>query len=180
MGSGLEIFAREDGGDGVHVVGGAVVAMGLLADGIAFLKGFIGDFFAEFDDGIKDGFGAGRATGNIDIDGDQFIYASNSGCGVTAEHSSCDSASAHGNDIFGFGHFFVEANEGGCHFHGDSASGDDEVSLARTGAGNKTKSVKVEARSDEGCKFDEAAGGSVEEGPEAGESCPVMEIVYCG
>ena len=56
MGSGLQIFAREDRVYDLHIMGCAVVAVGLGAQAIAFLERFVRDLFAQFDNGIKNGF----------------------------------------------------------------------------------------------------------------------------
>lgn len=72
---------------------------------------------------------AWRATGDIDIDGDELVHALDGGVGV--EHAAGGCTGTHGDHPFGFGHLFVDSLEDGEHLSGDAPGDNHQVRLAR-------------------------------------------------
>lgn len=70
-------------------------------------------------------FGARRAAGDVDVDGDELVAALDDGVGV--EDAAGAGAGAHGDDPLGLGHLLVDALEDGHGLDADAAGDDEEV-----------------------------------------------------
>src|SRR5690606_35645344 len=78
---------------------------------------------------LQEGFGAGRAAGNIDVHRQEFVHALNHRVDVV--HAAGIGAGAHGDDPFGLEHLFVQSLDDGGHLDEGSAGNDHEVRLSR-------------------------------------------------
>ena len=143
-------------------------------------QGFVAHLLAQLDHRIEDRLRARRAAGEIEIHRDQFVHAPHSGGGIGREHTASDRAGPHGDHILGLRHLLIEPHQGGSHLHGHGAGHDQQVCLARAGTGHQAEAVEVEAGADQGGEFDEAAGGAIEQRPEAAEPGPVVQVIEAG
>src|SRR5579863_2102346 len=94
-------------------------------DGAAFLL----NFFLQQSDGVDQLLGTRWASGHIDIDRNNLIYALYQG--IVIEDAAGGCTRTHGDDPFGFGHLFPELANHGSHFVGDAPRDDDQVGLTR-------------------------------------------------
>src|SRR5713101_9029008 len=107
-----------------------------------------GAFFAvnlllELENGVEKRFGARRAAGNVNVDGNDLIAALYD-C-IIVEDAAGRGASAHGDDPLGLRHLVVKLANDGSHFLGKAASDNHQIGLPRRGAENfcaKTRDVK--------------------------------------
>ena len=169
-------MAVNDGLNRPHLVGHSAVAVGLL-EIAPFCQGLVAHLFAQLDHRIEDRLGARRAARQVEVYGDQLVHAAHGGGGICRKHAACDRAGTHGDHVFGLGHLLVQPNQGRSHFHGHGAGDDQQVCLARAGAGHQAEAIEIKAGADQGSKFDEAAGGAIEQGPEAAEAGPVVDVI---
>ena len=113
------------------VEGWCGVGLGEVFDQRTFLCGervFLFDFALETHEAFEEGFWAGRASGDVDIDGNEVVDALEDGVG--AVHSAAGGACAHGDAPFWFGHLVPDAFNGESHFISDGAGDDHDVGLA--------------------------------------------------
>src|SRR5216683_4141034 len=143
-----------------------------------------GAFFAvnlllELENGVEKRFGARRAAGNVNVDGNDLIAALHDG--VIVEDAAGGCASAHGNDPLGLRHLVVKLANDGSHFLREAAGDNHQIGLARRGAENfcaKTRDVK--ARRSHGHHFNGAAGEAKPERPDGAFARPVDGLVKRG
>ena len=83
------------------------------------------DFLLQQHKGVEQLFGAGRAAGDVDVNGDVLVHALDDG--VIVENSTGRGARPHGDDPFRFGHLFVELLDHGGHLLRDAAGNDHQV-----------------------------------------------------
>src|SRR5260370_5323506 len=114
------------------------------------------DLLLELKDSVENGFGARRAAGNVDVDGDDLIAALHDG--VIVEDAAGSGASAHGDDPLGLGHLIVNLADDGSHFLREAASDNHQVGLAGRGAKNFVAGTRqVKTSSGHGHHFNTAA-----------------------
>ena len=65
-------------------------------------EGFLADLLTQDEDSVDEGLGAGRAAGQVNVDGDDVVAALDDG--VVVEDAAGGRARAHGDDPLGFGH----------------------------------------------------------------------------
>ena len=137
---------------------------------------FAVDFFLELEDGVEDGFGARRATGDVDVHGDNLIATLHDG--VIVEDAAAGRASSHGDDPLGLRHLIVKLANDGSHFLREAAGNDHQIGLARRGAENfGAEAREVKSGSGHGHHFDGAAGESEAERPDGAFARPVHGFV---
>src|SRR5216683_470720 len=140
-----------------------------------------GAFFAvnlllKLENGVEKRFGARRAAGNVNVDGNDLIAALHDG--VIVEDAAGGCASAHGNDPLGLRHLVVKQANDGSHFLREAAGDNHQIGLARRGAENfcaKTRDVK--SRRSHGQHFNGAAGEAKTERPDGAFARPVDGLV---
>src|SRR5258708_25957949 len=134
------------------------------------------DLLLELKNRVENGFGARRAAGNVDVDGDDLIAAPHDG-GIVADAAG-SGTSAHGDDPLGLGHLIVELADDGSHFLREAAGDDHQVGL--TGRWAKdfgAEASEVKARSGHGHHLDGAAGQAKAERPNGTLARPVHGLV---
>ena len=140
---------------------------------------FLFDFALETHEAFEEGFGAGRASGDVDIDGNEVVDALEDG--VRAIHATAGGACAHGDTPFWFGHLVPDAFDGEGHFISDGAGHDHDVGLARGEAHDFcAEAGDVESGAGGSHEFDGAAGESHGHGPERVFAHPVHGGVELG
>ena len=162
---GISRFARNDGCVGLGEVEGALKGT---------LFGF--DFLLELENGVKNSFGARRAAGNVDVDGDDLIAALDDS--VIVEDAAGSGARAHGDDPLGLGHLIVELTDDRSHFLGEATGNNHKVGLA----GRRTKhfgaeASDIETRGGHGHHFDGAAGEAKAQRPDGTLAGPIHGLV---
>src|SRR6266481_2033110 len=134
------------------------------------------DFLLELKDGEEKSFGARRAAGDVDVDGNDLIAALDDG--VIVEDAAGSGASAHGDDPLGFGHLIVKLADNGSHFLREAAGDDHQIRLAGRWAENlgaETREVKTGGG--HGHHFDGAAGQTKAQRPNGTFARPVHSLI---
>ena len=137
---------------------------------------FPADLLLQQEKAVLNGLGPGRASGDVDVDGEDLVHSLEDAVDVV--HAAAVGAGTHGDDPLGFGHLFVEAQDHGSDLLEDRPRDNEEVGLA----GGASEHLGAEAgeivtgREDRG-HLDEAAGGSEEERPLAVPAGPVDHAV---
>jgi len=140
---------------------------------------FAVDFFLELEDGVENSFGARRATGNVDVNGNDLIAALHDG--VIVEDAAGSGASAHRDDPLGLGHLIVKLADDRRHFLRKAASDDHQIGLAGRRAKNfGAEAREVKAGSGHGHHFDGAACQSEAERPNGTLARPVHGLIERG
>ncbi len=106
------------------------------------------DFFLEFHQAVEESLGAGRATGNINIDRDEVINALQNG--VATIHAAGRRAGTHGDAPFRLRHLIPDPLHGERHFVSDGSCHDHHIALARRKShhlGAETRDVVARRRS---------------------------------
>jgi len=125
----LFVLAEEDWG---VFAGFAVVTFALAT--LAVL-----DAVLELDDAVEEGLGAGRATGDVHVDGDDPVDALDDG--VVVEDAAAGCAIAHGDDPLGFWHLVVNLAQNRSHLLAYASRDDHQVGLPR----RRTEKLGAEA-----------------------------------
>src|SRR6266566_1008144 len=140
-----------------------------------------GAFFAvnlllKLENGVEKRFGARRAAGNVNVDGNDLIAALHDG--VIVEDAAGGGASAHGNDPLGLRHLVVKLANDGSHFLREAAGDDHQIGLARRGAENFCAEARhVKACRSHGHHFNGAAGEAKTERPDGAFARPVDGLI---
>jgi hypothetical protein len=178
-----------DGGEAVAEAVAEKIAALTVSDCTGFTSGEVEgalertlfgiDLFLELENGEKNGLGARRATGNVDVDRNDLIAALING--VVIEDAAGGSAGTHGDDPLVLGHLIVKLANHGTHFYGEASGDNHEVGLARRGAKNfGAETGEVETRGCHGHHFDGAAGESETERPDGAFAGPVHGFIELG
>ncbi len=138
------------------------------------------NFLLQGNDAVEQGLGCGRAARHVHIHRDVFIDA---GDHVVAffKRAAAAGAGTHADDIFGFGHLVVQADNLRHHFFGDRAGDNHQIRLAGGGAKEgRAKAVLVVAAGAGGNHFDGAAGQAKSHWPERVSPAPVIHGIEFG
>ena len=126
---------------------------------------------------VKEGFGARRTAGHIDVDGDHLVDSLHHVIAF-GERTARNGATADGHHIFGVGHLVVKTQQNGRHFAGDRTVHKNHVGLSRTVARDfETEARHVVTGGSHGHKFDTAAARGKGQRPKAVAASPVDEGV---
>src|SRR4051812_10364123 len=90
------------------------------------------DPLLEEHDALEQGFGARRAPGHVDVDGDDLIDTLGDRVAVPVRAAAVGTR-AHRDDVLRIRHLLVQSLDGRCHLVRDRAGHHDEVGLAGTG-----------------------------------------------
>lgn len=118
----------------------------------------------------------GRATGHIDVDGDDPIAPPRHAVTVVIVPSPI-STRAHADHPAGFGHLVVDLAQSRSHLIGQSSSHDHHIRLAGRGAEDYAKTVLIIPRGREVHHLNGTAGKSKSHGPERALASPVGDLV---
>ena len=119
-------------------------------------------------DAVDDGFGTGRAAGDVDVDGENAVEGAFEGVGFV-EDAAGNGAGPDGDDDFGVGHLVVDAAEAVGHLFRDGAGDEEGVGVPGGPDDFDAEALDVVAGGDHGDVFDVAAvagAGVAEEDPE--------------
>ena len=120
----------------------------------------------ELHKSIEYGFGSWGATGDINVDGDNFIDTGENAIRIL-ERASGDGATAASDDILGLSELLIETAEDRSHTMDDSALDHDIVSLTRGVTSHlETETRHIIASSAKRHKLNSAAACAEAEGPE--------------
>jgi len=134
------------------------------------------DLLLKLEDGVENGFGARRASGDVDVNGNDLVAALHNG--VIIENPARSRASAHRDDPLGLGHLIVELTDDRSHFLREPAGHDHQIGLAGRGAENfGAEAREVKAGSGHGHHFDGAAGEPKTKWPDGTLARPVHGLV---
>jgi hypothetical protein len=134
------------------------------------------DFFLELEDAEKDCFRTRRATGDVNVHGDDLVAALHDG--VVVKDTAGGSAGSHGDDPLGFGHLIVELADDRSHFYGQTAGDNHEIGLARRGTEDfGAEASDVKTRGGHGHHFDGAASEPEAERPDRAFAGPIHGFV---
>jgi len=134
------------------------------------------DLLLELKNGVENGFGARRAAGDVDVDGDDLIAALHDG--VIIEDAAGSGASAHRDDPLGLGHLIVKLADDGSHFLREAAGDNHQIGLAGRGAENLgAEASEVKARSGHGHHLDGAAGQAKAKRPNGALARPIHGLI---
>ena len=142
-------------------------------------EGLLADLLTQDEDRVDEGLGAGRAAGQVDVDGDDVVAALDDG--VVVEDAAGGRARTHGDDPLRFGHRVVDAADDGRHLVRDTARYDHHVGVTRRG----TEDLEAEARHVEtggagGHHLDGAARQTHGDGPLAVLACEPEDFFDAG
>lgn len=133
----------------------------------------------QLEDSVHEGLTGGRASGDVDVDGDDTVAAADDAVAVVVVAATVGAAT-HGDDPSGFGHLIVDLAQGGGHLVGKGAGNDHDVGLTGGSTENDSETILVVSRGGEVHHFDGAAGETKGHGPEGGLTGPVGDDVEGG
>jgi len=134
------------------------------------------DLLLQLEATVQQGLGGGRATGNVNVHGDDPVASTDDGVGVMVVATTVG-ARAHRNNPLGVSHLIVHLAESGGHLVGQGAGNDEHVSLARRGTENDTEAIEIVTTSPAVHHLHSAARQAEGEGPHGGLTGPVHDRV---
>ena len=137
------------------------------------------DFLLQLQDAEKQGFGGGRAAGDIDIDRHDAVAAAHDGIRIMIIAAAVG-ARSHRDNPARFAHLVEYAAQGGRHFVAEGAGDNHHIGLARAGAENDSEAVEVVARRAGVHHFDGATSESESHRPHRSGARPIDEFVDGG
>ena len=141
-------------------------------------KGLVSlDFLLELKHSEQKGLGSRRASGNVNIDGNNTIATSHHRVRVMVVTPSVG-AGSHRNNPSRFWHLIVDLTKGGCHFVGKSTGDDHNIGLTRRSSKDHTETFHIITGGSGVHHFDGATRQSKGHGPQGTLSCPVYQVVH--
>src|SRR5271154_6282209 len=116
--------------------------------------------FLEFQYRSDERFGAGRAALYVDVDRDYPIHAFYDMIAMLPVWPPAIGAGTHGDDVFGFGHLFVQPFDALGHFKSNGSGDDDHIRLACGWPRENAVAVEVVSGGEGAHKFNGAAGNA--------------------
>lgn len=106
----------------------------------------------------------GRASGHVDVDGDDSVTSANHTVAIVIVASSIGAA-AHADYPSGLRHLIVDLTQRRSHLVGESTGDNHDVRLTGRGSENNSKTILIVSRGGQVHHFDGAAGESEGHGP---------------
>lgn len=130
----------------------------------------------KLEDAVHQSLTGRRAAGDVDVDGDDTVAATDDTVGVVVVATTVG-AGAHGDDPSGLGHLIVDLAQGGGHLVGEGAGDNHDIGLTGRGTENDTETILIVTGSRQVHHFDGAAGETKGHGPEGGLTSPVGDAI---
>src|SRR5690606_6333117 len=143
-------------------------------------QAFRPDLFLQFQETSDEGLRPWRATGNVDVDRNNTVYAFDYMIAVLPVGSSAIGTGAHGNYIARLGHLFIKSPDAVGHLEGDRSCDDHYVGLSGGRAGRHSEAVHVIYRRPRDHKLKRAACDTKRHGKHRRKACPIDQVVECG
>lgn len=110
--------------------------------GVFYQPFLLPDLVLDPQKSLGQGLRAGRTAGNIDVDGNDLVYALTDRVGELKKAAAVGAAS-HRDNVLGIRHLIVEELGALGHLVSQRASDDHQIGLARRGAGHCTESIDI-------------------------------------
>lgn len=133
----------------------------------------------ELEDAVHEGFGGRRAAGDVDVDRDDTVAATDDTVAVVVVAATVGAA-AHGDDPSGLRHLIVDLAKSRGHLVGQGTGDNHDVGLARRSTENNTEAILIVTGGGKVHHFDGTAGETECHGPQRGLAGPVGDDVERG